>query len=119
MPEWFEFRNFLFLVLFSIFEGVGGVESQFSCLVSGDSGDLCFNGLNFAISKVVSQERGEFRSFDYGEGGRSVGSVRLRGVAQFGSALGSGPRGRRFKSSRPDTETEENENRKSKIEDRD
>ena len=63
MPEWFEFRNFLFLVLFSIFEGVGGVESQFSCLVSGDSGDLCFNGLNFAISKVVSQERGEFRNF--------------------------------------------------------
>ena len=27
---------------------------------------------------------------------------RLRGVAQFGRALGSGPRGRQFKSVRPD-----------------
>ena|GEM_PF-4017005 len=28
-----------------------------------------------------------------------------RGIAQFGSALGSGPRGRRFKSGFPDLET--------------
>ena len=29
-------------------------------------------------------------------------NVIRRGVAQFGSALGSGPRGRQFKSARPD-----------------
>ena len=33
---------------------------------------------------------------------RAVSSIVLRGVAQPGSALGSGPRGRRFKSGRPD-----------------
>ena len=50
-------------------------------------------GISTAVAAAASEEVVE-------ESRESVSSC--RGVAQFGSALGSGPRGRQFKSARPD-----------------
>jgi hypothetical protein len=51
---------------------------------------------------LVAQQRSGVSGVDFHPVSWHSNLARLRGVAQPGSAFGSGPKGRRFKSSRPD-----------------